>query len=596
MILFSFNDPSFDLTPSELSRQHQPRGPLQAVEDYLQSKIGMYQWANTATPLTNEAQTFASPLLISDCMLVGILRRAGAALENPSIFPTLRKVIASFLTQTLQTLPLHEHTETGRPPVWITNDVMHNCLRNAHLDVYGHGGVAGVRFVLCTGIKRVLASVHPGVLLSGPSLSVMHDMIVDCIDRLVRAGLQHSYCVSSTGLVVHVPAGPMNTTSGHYNTDETVDLVLEAHQVPHGAVASTVPTRTLNSHAIQTAILQCMSPQLAKFAVSEGNNCIMKLSHHGYADLISTTATSLDSRCGLEFSVPYVAMITKKVHDVTLTVEGAAFLTAACQFLCAEILVLSGNYAVDSGITMLDARSIMLAVHNDEELKKFFPNPIAGAGGVSMMHGAVVQIQNALPVDDVEGEENEDEERYLMGLSKTSFEYMLLKKMKGAGGVMVDPRTGRHCTIAPMVGMVSVPEFDAACGSDAQTRAAVASALLSPAERAVMDHSRQTLKHSFVGRILQIRKMQGDDCTSCLDAAKFAIGVYDLLGTKLFPSISNRLCCLLTADALIHLRDATEAYMLSLLSDAVLAMCTNGRKIFEDKDLILTLRMKNIQL
>jgi histone H2A len=60
----------------------------------------------------------------------------------------------------------------------------------------------------------------------------------------------------------------------------------------------------------------------------------------------------------------------------------AVYLSAAMEYLCAEVLELSGNACKDNKKKRIIPRHICLAVRNDEELAKLFDKVTIAAGGV----------------------------------------------------------------------------------------------------------------------------------------------------------------------------------------------------------------------
>ena len=58
------------------------------------------------------------------------------------------------------------------------------------------------------------------------------------------------------------------------------------------------------------------------------------------------------------------------------------YLAAVLEYLCAEVLELSGNAARDNKKSRIVPRHIQLAVRNDEELSKLLGKVTIAAGGV----------------------------------------------------------------------------------------------------------------------------------------------------------------------------------------------------------------------
>jgi len=75
--------------------------------------------------------------------------------------------------------------------------------------------------------------------------------------------------------------------------------------------------------------------------------------------------------------------------------EGAPiFLTGALEYLVAELLEISGNHARDSKRKRISPRHILLAIQNDEELKKLMDAVIIPGGGrVPHVHRALVKSE-----------------------------------------------------------------------------------------------------------------------------------------------------------------------------------------------------------
>ena len=94
-------------------------------------------------------------------------------------------------------------------------------------------------------------------------------------------------------------------------------------------------------------------------------------------------STSRSAKAGLQFPVGRVARYLKK-GGYSKRVGGGApvYMAAVLEYLCAELLELSGNAAKDNKKTRINPRHIQLAIKNDEELNKFVGTATISAGGV----------------------------------------------------------------------------------------------------------------------------------------------------------------------------------------------------------------------
>jgi len=95
-----------------------------------------------------------------------------------------------------------------------------------------------------------------------------------------------------------------------------------------------------------------------------------------------TTGMSRSTKAGTKFSVGKVADFMKrgKYSDRT-GAQAAVFLTGAIEYICAEILELSGNMARTMEKKRIPPRAIKLALDNDDEFPFITTHiTIAGAG------------------------------------------------------------------------------------------------------------------------------------------------------------------------------------------------------------------------
>ena len=70
-----------------------------------------------------------------------------------------------------------------------------------------------------------------------------------------------------------------------------------------------------------------------------------------------------------------------KPYAKRIAVKGAICLSAAMQYLCAEVIDISGNMARQDNKMRIDARHIQLAVRTDQALNKMLANVLIASGG-----------------------------------------------------------------------------------------------------------------------------------------------------------------------------------------------------------------------
>ncbi|KAJ0174206.1 hypothetical protein K1T71_010352 [Dendrolimus kikuchii] len=109
----------------------------------------------------------------------------------------------------------------------------------------------------------------------------------------------------------------------------------------------------------------------------------MSESHYDESRNIRKKPKSLSNRSGLTFSVGRVHRILRHGHYAPRIGVGAAvYLTAALEYLTAEILELAANAASKHGRARISPRYILLAVKNDDELERMLRDAIIAKGGV----------------------------------------------------------------------------------------------------------------------------------------------------------------------------------------------------------------------
>ncbi|KAG5186048.1 putative histone H2A [Tribonema minus] len=94
-------------------------------------------------------------------------------------------------------------------------------------------------------------------------------------------------------------------------------------------------------------------------------------------------SVSKSAKAGLQFPVGRVGRFLKQGRYAARVGAGApVYMAAVMEYLCAEILELSGNAARDNKKSRIIPRHIQLAVRNDEELNKLLGKVTIAAGGV----------------------------------------------------------------------------------------------------------------------------------------------------------------------------------------------------------------------
>ncbi|CDQ98067.1 late histone H2A.2.2 [Oncorhynchus mykiss] len=116
----------------------------------------------------------------------------------------------------------------------------------------------------------------------------------------------------------------------------------------------------------------------------------------------SKTSTSRSVRAGLQFPVGRIHRLLKKGHYAARIGTGAAvYLAAILEYLCAEVLELSGNAARDNKKSRIAPRHIQLAVRNDEELNTLLGAVTISEGGVlPNIQAMLLPKKTKLPKDD----------------------------------------------------------------------------------------------------------------------------------------------------------------------------------------------------
>lgn len=151
--------------------------------------------------------------------------------------------------------------------------------------------------------------------------------------------------------------------------------------------------KTLSSREIQAGVRLSLPGELAKHAVSEGTKAVTK-SYVGQSNYSTTSIKpimSRSTRAGLQFSVPRVEAIMKKLSIVERKSSMAAvYLAAVCEYLTAEVLELAGNTARDNRRQRITNRHIKIAIEMDEELNELYKDTVLAGGVLPYIHTAIL--------------------------------------------------------------------------------------------------------------------------------------------------------------------------------------------------------------
>lgn len=136
---------------------------------------------------------------------------------------------------------------------------------------------------------------------------------------------------------------------------------------------SQVGHQTLTSREIQSAVKLLIVGNLGKHAVSEGVKGVTKWNAQGDAKSNVKKERS-ECRAGLTFPVSRCRklILLKGTSGCRIGKGAPIYLAAVLEYICAEILELSGNAARDNKKITISTRHIFLTISNDQELFDLF--------------------------------------------------------------------------------------------------------------------------------------------------------------------------------------------------------------------------------
>lgn len=162
--------------------------------------------------------------------------------------------------------------------------------------------------------------------------------------------------------------------------NNTLQSIMESS---NNLVRSTPKVQTLSSRNITAAIRLSLPGELAKHAVNEASKALNKYNSAGK----TSQRTSRSQKAGLIFSVSRVENKMTRLSVLKRKSEGAAVMvTAALEYLAAEVLELAGNSTRDSKRTRMSNRDILNAVNGDEELSALYKSTVLPGGVEQHIH------------------------------------------------------------------------------------------------------------------------------------------------------------------------------------------------------------------
>lgn len=175
-------------------------------------------------------------------------------------------------------------------------------------------------------INRVLKQVHPDTGITGEALVQIHMIIKHLLNSII---------------------------------DNTNALLLLNKK------------QTLTSREIESAVRLTLQKELARHAISEGRKAIIKYNEAEKGEKGKPIPKSVQA--GLIFSVPRVKSVIQERSLVKrFGDQSSVFAAAVVEYMVAEILELSGNFAKESKKQRITPFHIATCIKNDSELQRTF--------------------------------------------------------------------------------------------------------------------------------------------------------------------------------------------------------------------------------
>lgn len=178
-------------------------------------------------------------------------------------------------------------------------------------------------------------------------------------------------------------------------------------------------THIVSTRAIQSAVRLCIPGELAKHAVSVGTKAVTRFNINKdeekakkeeaknkgkEPEKVKGKGSSKTDKAEIIFAVPRAAHMLRIYAD-KVSATAPIYLAAVLEYLATEILELAGNAAMDNKKVRINARHLMFAIENDEELVK-----LEHSINFRLINAGVIpNINNRLITENGDGEQVEEE-------------------------------------------------------------------------------------------------------------------------------------------------------------------------------------------
>ena len=324
----------------------------------------------------------------------------------------------------------------------VGSDVVAAVLSPHYTIPYGHGNVHGVRYILSPFIIRVLRQILSYGSISPDGLSIIHDMVVDVINRVVKLAIVHAHngadITSAPGgndvsyeTRIPVPAGLATSEGELFSHDICVTMAVSDAVNRDNMRAGDRATIGEGGEIIRLcSILAGMSGVLAnelrRHQIAEIQKAVNKL-NEARPFLVAERLDRLGIESDLVFAPNVCALVVSHIHGIVLTVEAAVAVAAIAEYLSTQIIELSYNAAQEENASMIEPIHIDRAIRKDAELDDCFPADIISARchDNAFLHSAALQES-------------------FLDLDKEFYYRLATLAQNVPGRIVVDPISGRH--------------------------------------------------------------------------------------------------------------------------------------------------------